>query len=119
LDAVREHVKRDWLDAQRRHMKEQMFKKLLERYEVVIDDKALRQRAIARSAAHSITLGMATFGYANLPVPPLNAAIALSILFLGPEIVRSWRGETSITIQRPWLVAFHSVCCTASASPAV
>ena len=37
---------------------------------------------------------------------PLNAAIALSILFLGPEIVRSWRGETSITIRKPWLVAF-------------
>jgi hypothetical protein len=49
---------------------------------------------------------MATLGYANLPVPPLNAAIALSILFLGPEIVHSWRGQTSLTIRRPWLVAF-------------
>ena len=37
---------------------------------------------------------------------PLNAAIALSILFLGPEIVRSWRGETSFTISHPWVVAF-------------
>jgi hypothetical protein len=37
---------------------------------------------------------------------PLNAAIALSILFLGPEIVRSWRGETSFTIRHPWVVAF-------------
>ena len=37
---------------------------------------------------------------------PLNAAIALSILFLGPEIVRSWRGETSFTIEHPWVVAF-------------
>jgi hypothetical protein len=37
---------------------------------------------------------------------PLNAAIALSILFLGPEIVRVWRGETSLTIRKPWLVAF-------------
>jgi hypothetical protein len=36
----------------------------------------------------------------------LNAAIALSILFLGPEIVRSWRGETSFTIRHPWIVAF-------------
>jgi hypothetical protein len=39
-------------------------------------------------------------------VLPLNAAIALSILFLGPEIVRSWRGEPSFTIQHPWVVAF-------------
>jgi hypothetical protein len=37
---------------------------------------------------------------------PLNAAIALSILFLGPEIVRVWRGETSFTIRHPWVVAF-------------
>ena len=40
------------------------------------------------------------------PALPLNAAIALSILFLGPEIVRVWRGETSFTIRHPWVVAF-------------
>jgi len=58
------------------------------------------------TVAHSITLAIATLGYAHAPLPPLNAAIALSILFLGPEIVRSWRGETSLTIRFPWLVAF-------------
>ena len=56
--------------------------------------------------AHSITLGIATLGYASAPVLPLNAAIALSILFLGPEIVRNWRGKTSFTIRHPWVVAF-------------
>jgi hydrogenase/urease accessory protein HupE len=60
----------------------------------------------AFTVAHSITLALATFGYANLPTPPLNAAIALSILFLGPEIMRARRGGTSLTIRRPWLVAF-------------
>ena len=30
----------------------------------------------------------------------------MSILFLGPEIVRTWRGETSFTIRHPWVVAF-------------
>jgi hydrogenase/urease accessory protein HupE len=60
----------------------------------------------AFTAAHSITLAIATLGYAQAPLPPLNAAIALSILFLGPEIVRSWRGETSLTINYPWVVAF-------------
>ncbi len=58
------------------------------------------------TVAHSITLAIATLGYASTPLPPLNAAIALSILFLGPEIVRSRRGETSLTIRFPWLVAF-------------
>jgi hypothetical protein len=60
----------------------------------------------AFTVAHSITLAIATLGYAEVPVLPLNAAIALSILFLGPEIVRSWRGETSLTIRHPWVVAF-------------
>jgi hydrogenase/urease accessory protein HupE len=58
------------------------------------------------TVAHSITLAIATLGYASVPLPPLNAAVALSILFLGPEIVRSWRGETSLTINYPWIVAF-------------
>jgi HupE / UreJ protein len=55
--------------------------------------------------AHSATLAIATLGYVRAPVQPLNAAIALSILFLGPEIVRVWRGETSFTIRHPWVVA--------------
>jgi hydrogenase/urease accessory protein HupE len=58
------------------------------------------------TVAHSITLAVATLGYASAQLPPLNAAIALSILFLGPEIVRAWRGQTSLTIRYPWIVAF-------------
>jgi hydrogenase/urease accessory protein HupE len=60
----------------------------------------------AFTVAHSITLAIATLGYASAPGPPLNAAIALSILFLGPEIVRVWRGQSSFTIRHPWVVAF-------------
>ena len=66
----------------------------------------LLKTVTAFTLAHSLTLALATLGYATAPVPPLNAAIALSILFLGPEIVRSWRGETSFTIRHPWVVAF-------------
>jgi hydrogenase/urease accessory protein HupE len=60
----------------------------------------------AFTLAHSLTLAIATLGYASAPLPPLNASIALSILFLGPEIVRQWRGQTSFTIRHPWVVAF-------------
>ena len=60
----------------------------------------------AFTVAHSVTLAVATFGIASVPAAPLNAAIALSILFLGPEIVRAWRGQTSFTIRHPWVVAF-------------
>ncbi len=66
----------------------------------------LLKTVTAFTVAHSLTLAIATLGYAEAPVVPLNAAIALSILFLGPEIVRSWRGETSFTIRHPWAVAF-------------
>ena len=73
---------------------------------IVINRWMLLKTITAFTVAHSITLAIATLGYANAPLIPLNAAIGLSILFLGPEIVRSWRGETSFTIRQPWVVAF-------------
>ena len=73
---------------------------------IVKDRWMLLKTITAFTVAHSITLAIATLSYAEAPVLPLNAAIALSILFLGPEIVRSWRGETSFTIRHPWVVAF-------------
>jgi hydrogenase/urease accessory protein HupE len=74
---------------------------------LIVDDRWMLLKTItAFTVAHSLTLAIATLGYADAPVVPLNAAIALSILFLGPEIVRRWRGETSFTIAHPWVVAF-------------
>jgi len=73
---------------------------------IVSDRWMLLKTVTAFTVAHSITLAIATLGYAEAPVVPLNAAIALSILFLGPEIVRCRRGETSLTIRHPWVVAF-------------
>jgi hydrogenase/urease accessory protein HupE len=73
---------------------------------IVSDRWMLLKTVTSFTLAHSITLAIATLGYASAPLPPLNAAIALSILFLGPEIVRRWRGETSFTIRHPWVVAF-------------
>jgi len=73
---------------------------------IVRDRWMLVKTVTAFTIAHSITLAVATFGIATVPAAPLNAAIALSILFLGPEIVRRWRGETSFTIRHPWVVAF-------------
>jgi hypothetical protein len=73
---------------------------------IVGDRWMLVKTVTAFTVAHSLTLAVATFGIASVPAAPLNAAIALSILFLGPEIVRRWRGETSLTIRHPWVVAF-------------
>jgi hydrogenase/urease accessory protein HupE len=73
---------------------------------IVRNGWSLVKTITAFTVAHSITLAAATLGYVSVPVPPVEAAIALSILFLGPEIVRQWRGGTSITIRNPWVVAF-------------
>ena len=73
---------------------------------IVKDRWMLVKTVTAFTVAHSLTLAAATLGNVSPPLLPLNFAIALSILFLGPEIVRSWRGATSFTIRHPWVVAF-------------
>ena len=42
----------------------------------------------------------------HVPGPPVEATIALSILLLACEIIRSERGQASLTAKWPWLVAF-------------
>jgi hydrogenase/urease accessory protein HupE len=56
--------------------------------------------------AHSITLAIATLGLLHLSGPPVEATIALSILFLASELVKINRGYTSLTARYPWIVAF-------------
>jgi len=60
----------------------------------------------AFTLAHSITLTAATLGFVNVPGPPVEAAIALSILLVAVEIVNARRGKPSPTARLPWLVAF-------------
>ena len=58
------------------------------------------------TVAHSITLAAATLGWVWVPGPPVEAVIALSILFLASELVKVNRGQQSLTANYPWLVAF-------------
>jgi hydrogenase/urease accessory protein HupE len=60
----------------------------------------------AFTVAHSITLALATLGLVHLPGPPIEAAIALSILLLAGEIERLRRGEVGLTARWPWAVSF-------------
>ena len=63
----------------------------------------------AFTVAHSITLAAATLGWVRVPFQPVEAVIALSILFLAVEIVRhntTGRPGSSLTYQWPWVVAF-------------
>lgn len=60
----------------------------------------------AFTIAHSVTLSLAALGYVNFPGPPVEAVIALSIVFLALEIIKYHKGEQTLTSQKPWLVAF-------------
>jgi len=60
----------------------------------------------AFTVGHSLSLAAAAFGLFGVPEQPLNACIALSIVFIGVEIVRLQRGETTLTARYPWIVAF-------------
>jgi hydrogenase/urease accessory protein HupE len=60
----------------------------------------------AFTVSHSITLTLATLGYVHLPPPPVESIIALSIVFVAAEIIRSRAGKPGLTERAPWLVAF-------------
>lgn len=66
----------------------------------------LLRTVTAFSVAHSLTLAAAALGFVTPPVAAVNATLALSILFLAPEMVRAWRGEPCLTRRHPWLIAF-------------
>jgi hydrogenase/urease accessory protein HupE len=60
----------------------------------------------AFTIAHSITLAAATLGFVHVPGPPVEAAIALSIMLVAVEILNARHGKPSLTARLPWLVAF-------------
>ena len=60
----------------------------------------------AFTVAHSLTLAAATLGLVHIPARPVEAVIALSIVFVAVEIVHVAQGRSGLTRRAPWLVAF-------------
>lgn len=60
----------------------------------------------AFTVAHSITLAAATLGFVHVPRAPVEATIALSIVFVAAEIVHHRQGQPGLTERAPWLIAF-------------
>ena len=60
----------------------------------------------AFTVSHSITLTAATLGYVHVPARPVEAVIALSIVFVAAEIVACRVDVEGITARAPWIVAF-------------
>ncbi len=59
----------------------------------------------AFTVAHSVTLALATLGVVHVRSAPVEAIVALSIVFVALEILRSRRGDRGLTERAPWLVA--------------
>lgn len=65
----------------------------------------LTKTITAFTVGHSLALAAAAFGVVGIPERPLNACIALSIVFIGAEMVKELRGESGLTAKYPWAVA--------------
>jgi hydrogenase/urease accessory protein HupE len=68
--------------------------------------KKLIKTITAFTIAHSITLSLSALGFIGLPGPPVEAVIALSIVFLAVELMHYYKGEITLTVKHPWIVAF-------------
>lgn len=73
---------------------------------IVGNKRRLLWTITAFTIAHSLTLAGATLGFVYVPQQPVEAVIALSILFLAMEIVHDKNGNPGIAAKWPWLVAF-------------
>lgn len=60
----------------------------------------------AFTVAHSITLALSTLGMVRVSQAPVEAAIALSIVFLARELLLLRQGRPGLTSRAPWLVSF-------------
>jgi hydrogenase/urease accessory protein HupE len=73
---------------------------------VVHSTRRLLWAISAFTLAHSITLSLATLGVLHVPGPPVEALIALSIVFVAGEILRRRQGREGLASRQPWLIAF-------------
>jgi len=59
----------------------------------------------AFTIAHSVTLIATTLGWVSLSIKPVEAVIALSILFLAVEIIHKEKHSQSFTERKPWIIS--------------
>ena len=68
--------------------------------------RALLGVITAFTVAHSLTLALSVLGVVKLQAAPVEAAIALSILFVAVELRRGQMGKPGYAHAHPWVVAF-------------
>jgi hydrogenase/urease accessory protein HupE len=65
----------------------------------------LLKTVTAFTVAHSITLALSVLGWVTLDQGPIEAVIALSIVFLARELVLEENQRSRLTLGRPWVMA--------------
>lgn len=74
---------------------------------LVNDWRRLILTVTAFTIAHSITLAAATLGFISFPQAPVEATIALSVMFVASEILRGRApNRRGLAARAPWVVAF-------------
>ena len=67
---------------------------------------SLLKTITAFTVAHSITLGLSIYDVVSLKQGPVEAVIALSIVFLARELAQKPKQRSLLTQGQPWLMAF-------------
>ena len=73
---------------------------------IVDGTRRLVATVTAFTVSHSLTLAGATLGLVHVSQQPVEAVIALSILFVAGEILHVRQGREGVTRRWPWVVAF-------------
>jgi hypothetical protein len=67
--------------------------------------KLLLQTITGFTLAHSVSLAAAALGAVHVPAPPVEAVIALSIVYVAVELLRAREGKPGLAARAPWLVS--------------
>jgi hypothetical protein len=73
---------------------------------LIRDGRTLLGAVTAFTVAHSLSLAAAALGWIVVPAPPVEAVVALSIMFLAAELMRPEGRGLRLTDRYPWSVAF-------------
>jgi hydrogenase/urease accessory protein HupE len=68
--------------------------------------KTLFKTISAFTVTHSVTLAASVLQIIHVPPAPVEAVIALSVLYIAVELVHLRRGRAGLAHRYPWLVAF-------------
>lgn len=67
---------------------------------------SLLKTITAFTVAHSVTLAVSVLGFVSMPQAPVEAIIALSIVFLARELLLPVERRSALTMRSPWIMAF-------------